>query len=201
MGLLSGSTAYLAGAIEFAQSPTSWREQIKRELLLPLGIRPYDPLMKPSFMSEAAKGDPSDYRKLLTVPKEQDKIWSALSEIRDIDRQYVYACDLVICSLPKMFTVGTFEELTIAATCNKPVLVHCPDGLISTWLPPMLARSSTEYWSHVHFNSWEVLYEHIRQIDNGDIEVDKLKWIFVSYFNDPSVKARITEINNAINDA
>jgi hypothetical protein len=165
-----------------------------------MGVRPYDPLVKPTFMSEMAKGNPSEYRKMLTSPSEQDKVWPALKEIRDIDRQFAYACDFMICSLPKLFTVGTFEELTIAVSCNKPVLLHSPDGLISTWLPPMLANTSQDYWANNHFNEWGPLYEHLRGINEGTAKVDNLKWIFLTYFNDPDVKPK-TELVNAAHDA
>jgi hypothetical protein len=200
MNLLRGSTVYLCGSIEHAQSPTSWREQIKRELLLPLGIKPYDPLAKPTFLSELAKGNPAEYRQMLIKPDQQERVFSALAEIRNLDRQFAYACDFMICNMPKVFTVGTFEELSIAAACNKPVLVYSPDGLISTWLPPMLAPNAEDYWSRVHFNEWDALYAHLRGIDDGSSGVDNLKWIFITYFNDPDIRKRMEPVdapNNA----
>lgn len=191
MGLLQGSTVYLAGAIEHENSPTSWRERIKRELLWPLGIKVYDPLVKPSFMSALAKGSPVEYRSMLKADPGREIVWPALAEIRDIDRQFAYACDFMICNMPLKFTVGTFEELTIAASCNKPVLVFSPDGIISTWLPPMLARSSTEFFDHVHFGQLYQLHEYVQQVDAGIAKVDKLKWIFLTYFNDCDIKAHV----------
>src|SRR5271169_4843367 len=111
--LLAGTSVYLAGAIEHEQSPSSWREKIKRELLYPLSVKVYDPLVKPSYLSELARGDPKSYRSMLldnqpkinsidlTVSRSpRDEVWPALAEIRYLDRQFAFDCNFMICNLP-----------------------------------------------------------------------------------------------------
>ena len=63
-----------------------------------------------------------------------------------------------------------------------------PDGVCSTWIPAQVADSLLEYTTEVHFPTWEKLYDHIRGIDAGIVDVDKYKWIFMTYFNDELVK-------------
>ena len=61
MNYLRGSSVYLTGAIDHSDDPRGWRKKITRELLLPMGVRVYDPLVKPSWLSPAARTNPSLY--------------------------------------------------------------------------------------------------------------------------------------------
>jgi hypothetical protein len=63
-----------------------------------------------------------------------------------------------------------------------------PDGIVSTWLPTQIANEIYEY-KDSHFDSWENLYNYISGVDGGTIRVDNWRWLFLSYFNDPDVKA------------
>ena len=54
MGLLKGSSVYLVGAVDHAEDPRKWRREIANDLLTPLSVRVYDPLVKPSWFDENA---------------------------------------------------------------------------------------------------------------------------------------------------
>lgn len=201
MNLLRGSTVYLAGSIDFHQDPRGWRNRIREELLTPLGVRVYDPLIKPSWFSPAARGNPNSYREALrsAAGGEEsntitDAAWEAMAQIRKADLRFASDANFVICSLPKVFTVGTMEELAVATNAGKPILFHLPDGAgTSTWLPVQVAKSMDEYLDSV-FYDWKSLYQRLLDIDAGRVRVDNYKWIFLSYFNDLAVKAVLDEI-------
>lgn len=194
MNRLNGVTVYLAGAIEHDTNAGSWRDYITKTILKPLGIRAYNPLYKPSFMSPKSRENVANLR--LDFNNGNAEAFEVFREIRDIDRRFAYACDFMICYLPKIMTIGTIEELTIASQSNKPVLLVCPDGLISTWLPAMLSNSRKEYYKHIHFTDWNSLDLYLNKLNSNLIEVDKLKWIFLSYFEDPIIKGIYNEIDN-----
>ena len=195
MNLLRNSTVYLAGAIDHFDDPRSWRTKITNELLLPMGVKVYDPLVKPSWLSEHAKVDLSCYTDLIrkslrneSMTYDDRQIWRGMKEVRQIDLRMAHSADFFIMSLPKRFTVGTLEELSVAAKAKKPILVHMPDGIVSTWLPTQIANEIHEYRDS-HFPDWNNLYEFLTSVNDGSRRVDNLRWIFTSYFNDPVVKA------------
>lgn len=213
MGLLAGSSAYLAGAIDSATDPNSWRNQITRDLFKPLGIKVYNPLIKPSWMSPNTKADPGLYKKSLQVIEQgglngfgkacvdewnSDEATnaaaigtSAMIEIRDVCLRMAADASFIVCSLPKTFTVGTFEELGLAKQCGKPILFHMPDGLdSSTWLPVQFSGGFfSSFYEESYFRGWDSLYQRIRDIDGQVREIDKAKWVFATYFNDPDIQS------------
>ena len=64
MNRLKGTTAYLAGSVDHHEDPRKWRKEVARNLLQPLGIGVYDPLVKPGWMCSQAKTSPGRYRPL-----------------------------------------------------------------------------------------------------------------------------------------
>lgn len=195
MSLLRGSSVYLAGAIDHIDDPKSWRHKITHSLLLPMGVKVYDPLVKPSWLSEYAKADLSCYIDLMgkllenkSLNYDDYQMWRGMKEVRQIDLRMAHSADFFIVSLPKKFTVGTLEELGIAAKSKKPILIHMPDGIVSTWLPTQIANEIHEY-KVSHFSEWDDIHKYLIGVDEGTIRVDNLRWVFMSYFNDPAVKA------------
>jgi nucleoside 2-deoxyribosyltransferase len=191
MNRLKGATAYLAGSVDHSEDPRKWRREIARDLLIPLGVGVYDPLIKPSWMCDYAKTSPGRYRDILNNPEHllQNDIWEGMAEVRKVDLRLAHSCDFMIVHLPKQFTVGTMEEISVAAAAGKPILVHAPDGCdISTWLPVQLASSPGEYRENHLFTNWFDLYSYIRGVDNGSLKVDNYKWIFITYSEDMDVR-------------
>lgn len=204
--LLKGSSVYLAGAVEHHEAPGNWRHDITKNLFDPMGVRVYNPLIKPDWVSEYGRHEnPSEYRKWMELYRRGARaegaaaVWDVLREIRVLCKQMVSYSDFVVVNFPKKFTVGTIEEMTLAAQSGKPILVHSPDGIVSTWLPNLLldsvlydnrfAKDGEEFFEQCHFEDWEDLYDYIKNVDSGLINVNKFKWLFMSYFNNDLVKA------------
>lgn len=214
MGLLKGSSVYLIGSIDHAEDPRKWRKQLTNDVLTPLGVKVYDPLVKPAWFSndkawygtfKSSYDEISFFKSYLRDPETEipnhDKAngWAKMKhhlvthrmqEIRKLCLSMVNSADFIIGKLPKQFTVGTLEELTIAANAGKPILLCLPDGMdTSTWLPAQVGNS---FWSN-SFSTMEELSSKIMSIDAGDADVDNYEWIFLSYFNDEDV---INEFSN-----
>lgn len=220
MGLLQGTSVYLIGAIDHAEDPRRWRREIAEELLLPLGVRVYDPLVKPSWFDVKALSE-DNYSEIklfrehlknpgnVIIPNRADSdrplakrlhqvlIEARMQEIRRFCLRMAHNADFIIGLLPKKFTVGTFEEISVAAQAGKPILLCMPDGIdVSTWLPAQIGNHWGSFFDD-SFTTMEELYERIRSIDSGDAEVDNFKWIFLSYFNDKVVKNEFPDHQSA----
>ena len=211
MNLLRGTTVYLAGAVDHHANPRLWREKIAKNIFQPMGVKVYDPLVKPSWLSNPATVNPATYREILSsshvyaaegtyndvIRDQDDVIWGGMMEVRNICLRMAANCDFMVVSLPKRFTVGTFEEISVAAKAGKPILFYMPDGVtVSTWLPTQVANSIEDF-SHNCFEVWSDLYEYLNKINAGTTSVDNFKWLFLSYFNDEKVKAIFNDLSNS----
>lgn len=184
MGLLSGTRTYLCGPIEFTADCVSWRTKM-HEFLGKLGVKVYDPLIKPDWYPALVREKPSAYVDIIKGKRTDidiKEVFDAMQFVVDVDLRLVNSCDWLICYLPKgVCTVGTIEELVVAANAGKPVFVFGPDKFPSTWIVPKLCNYSS--YDETFFDSIESLQTHIEGIDNGTVSLDGLKWIFLSYFN------------------
>lgn len=195
MGLLQGSKVYLIGAVDHAEDPRKWRRDITKNLLEPLGVRVYDPLIKPSWFNKEFPQlgtDPStdfiEFRDLLNgrIKSTEDKqlVNARMKAIRKLCLRMAHDADFIIGSLPKKFTMGTPEELGVAAHAGKPILLHLPDGFdTSTWLPAQIPS-----FFENSFTTMDKLYKRVLSINSGDVIVDNFEWMFLSYFNNKEVK-------------
>lgn len=200
MGLLQGTSVYLIGSVDHHKDPRKWRKDIATELLRPLGVKVYDPIVKPGWFNVEypLACDPSQdfivFKEALaagcggwtkeTKKLTEERMWA----VRELCLRMAHDCSFIIASLPKKFTVGTLEELGVAAAAKKPILVYLPDGAdTSTWLPAQMGKSLESFRKN-SFSTMEELYNRVREIDSGDADVDNLDWIFLSYFNDKVVK-------------
>jgi hypothetical protein len=199
MGLLDGTSVYLVGAIDHASDPHKWRRELTNNLLHPLGIKVYDPLVKPSWLDKVYPHIEDDvvsdflvFKRLLgeprSIPEEQhEMVWDRMHGIRELCLRYAHDCSFMIVNLPKQFTIGTLEEIGVAADAGKPVFFVLPDGpATSTWFPPQVYDRLEEFHEYT-FNSMEELSNHLRAIDSGDVAVDRLRWVFLHYFSDRNV--------------
>jgi len=195
MNKLKGSSVYLTGSIDHSEDPRKWRRDIANNLLLPLDIKVYDPLIKPGWLGDLGGCHPSTYNDAITSAVKDgyaDSVEShifndGIKKVRDIDLRFAHDCNFMICHLPKKPTFGTLEELKVATDAGKPILFHMPDGVVSTWIPAQVASTLDEYVSHCHFGTWDELYDYVIAVDSGKLDVDKFKWIFISYYEDPDV--------------
>lgn len=186
MGLLRNTKCYLAGPIEYADDKRGgvvWRNELTPKLE-DLGVRIYDPMRKPLWYPEITKGDPGKYVKQVINAKPGEDVRPAFDAIKFIEKadfRYIYDCEWVIVYLPKTFTVGTIDEIRAAVDAGKPIFVVSPDMIPSSWLMGMVATPET--WKEVFFRSMDDCLEHIKRIDKGQVALDPLPWIFLSYFN------------------
>lgn len=181
MNLLRNTRVYLAGAVEHDLNATSWRD-LATARLRRMGVYVYDPLVKPSWLDPICKGDPQAYRKVLNGTSSQltkAEVFFANEELRRICLSMVASADWIICYLPIKFTAGTFEEIYLAGNIGKPVLFITPDGIPSTWVPPIFTTSSK--MDETFFPTWDAFWEHLSAFDAGKVDYDKFKWLPISY--------------------
>lgn len=179
--MLSGTRVYLAGPVEWDQNAGSWRSLVT-EKLAKYSVQVYDPLVKPKWLPEVCHVNPKLYREALTgktINFSKELAYEANIVLRDFCLKCVSSADWIICWMPLKFTSGTFEEIYLAAQLNKPVLFCMPDGLTSTWIPPIF--STPETMDRTFFPNWDTLLNHVEGLDNGTIEMDPLKWLSVCY--------------------
>jgi hypothetical protein len=187
MGLLEGTTAYLSGPIEAATDATSWRNSVKSDLRS-LGIRPWDSLEKADWMLDYALADGAqqatwkskiinDAQEDVSALEERGNIYFGNRQIRQVGLRLAQAADFIICRMTGEFTAGTFEELALAA--GKPVLFWCDQKIPSMWLFDQFADLNK--WRDTFFTSWADLYGYLGMVDNKEVSIDPLKWIFLTW--------------------
>lgn len=197
MNLLANTRVYLAGAVEHDKGAKSWREQIT-ERLEPFHVQVYDPLVKPLWLPEICKKDPSLYRPALAgnCPElSKQDVYDANVDVRKLCLAHVAAADWIICYMPIKYTAGTFEEIYLARQLNKPVFFMIPDGVPSTWLLPLF--TTPEGQDLVFFKSWDAMFEHINKLDQGITAMDPYKWVSVMYprgVEDAKAKLQMKEV-------
>jgi len=183
MGLLQGSTVYLAGPIEKAKDSYSWREIIT-PALSNLGITIWNPLIKPNWFIKKCGEDTtpesqSEHLKIFkecidnTITHSYDAV-NALkinSIIRSTCLRLANSCDFMICYVNGR-TVGTFEELNCANNQGKPIIFLCENGLDSCW-------RFVQFEKAIFKNSIDEVIDFLSKIDNGTIKVDNAQWIFL----------------------
>lgn len=179
---LAGTRVYLAGPVEWAGAAAfSWREMATKRLT-PLGVTVYDPLVKPTWLRSDCKMDPAIYRQVLdgkSTSMTQQQVFDANETLRILCMKMVSSADWIICNLPKAVTVGTHGELHKAFELDKPVLFHAPDGMFTTWYPPMFSTAAKR--DTVWFKDWDALFGYVSKLDSGAEEMDPVKWFPVTY--------------------
>lgn len=213
MSLLKDATVYLSGPIEASSDPNSWRNQLRPKLEA-LGLVVWDPLIKPNWMHQVSGPEQASWKNALLEMKierfEQasglyspeftadsfmsdsrpalETIKQKNKQIRDVCLAITNACDLMIVKVDKnVFTVGTWEEVVVAAQQNKPVLfwVDGPRNFIpSMWLVDMF--DAYDKPEDVFFTSDDTLLDYLNRINDGTQVINNIKWAFRTYggFND-----------------
>jgi len=205
MGLLKGSSAYLIGSVDHHKNPNKWRKDITKDLLNPLGVNVYNPLMKPSWFQEeyplVDNVHPSkDFELFKAVLNNREckeftditPIENRMNAVRELCLRMANDCNFIIGFVPKKFTVGTWEEFGVAALSKKPILLYLPEGYdTSTWIPAQLNKSLNRFFED-SFTNIDDLYNRVKSIDSGDAKVNNLEWLFLSYFNNKDIKNELS---------
>ena len=195
MNLLKDTRCYLAGPVEQveADEAISWRKEMA-SFLSKIGVKAYDPLIKPPWLPPACHVDPKAYIPILEKTQEPTIYTDGMGSdvlitpevsieanhyMRMVDLRIVHAVDWILCFLPKKFTSGTFEEVYEGLRVGKPVLFCCPDGIVSTWLLAAVTRGTNH--SEYFFSNWDLLKKHVLEINRGQVLLDPVKWIFLAW--------------------
>ncbi len=176
MNRLKNTRAYLAGPIDrVADDGETWRRQIRHHLI-DLDIIWLDPLHKPIDLG-AEDSESRRQRRVNKLAGEFDLVADEMMQIRDIDIRLVNISDFLIVYIDiEVHAAGTYEELFLANSQNKPVLVciaqgkrECPDWLLAC-LP------------HEHiFDTWIDLHRYLRHIANDKVIEHLGRWVFFSW--------------------
>lgn len=200
--MLIGAKCYLSGAIEADQNASTWRNRLTPRLE-ELGITVWDPLVKPDWMSKVDGPTQSDWKKsianqtrllkdgttdqmvenTMAWSKDSEKLFEIVvknREIRKVCLKLAGHCDFMVVKIDKkMFTVGTWEELTVAVQRSIPVFILCDDKIPSMWLVDMLDA----YYKpdEVFFQTEDELIKYLNDISTGNIQVDKSDWASITF--------------------
>ena len=188
MNFLKGVSVYLSGAIEACQDKgTTWRQRLTPQLEKFL-MKVWDPLVKPDWMLKADGSTQISWKQLLIqhgIDSKSlyyvDNIRMKNSSLRETCCSLANNCNVMIIKIDKAtFTVGTWEEVVIGQRRGIPMFFLCPDDPIpSMWLLDMM--KAYKNYKDVFFQTEEDLLNHLRLIDKGITEVDRIAWIFKTY--------------------
>ncbi|KKN46365.1 hypothetical protein LCGC14_0673930 [marine sediment metagenome] len=171
MGELNGTRTYLCGAMSYIdiKSTETWRNYLT-PMLKSLGVRVFDPYDKPT---DIAIEDPEAQRELIS----QGCLYTAkegLDIIRAVDIRLVTISDFLIVNVDTdVYTVGTWEEVTLANQQNKPIITRIAQGRCHTppWILAMLPPSMI-------FSTWDQVEKYLRCIDSGKLTDNDNRWMF-----------------------
>jgi hypothetical protein len=172
---LRGTSCYLVGPIE--NDPTcgsDWRKYAA-SALAKFGVKIYNPLDRPTWMSPIAQFIPPAMSRneiVRALDTGFRPIMNAQSITRRICKRFVATCDFVFCYLTDTKTYGTTEELADAYAMGKPIIAVTPMGCPSLWLYDILR-------DEMQFDTVCGAIDYLRMIDNGTTELDAIKWIFI----------------------
>jgi len=173
MNRLSGMRTYLAGAMDrVPDGGLGWRKKIT-PLLQNLGATVLDPCDKPIEVGIEDEGS----RFLIDHYKETgqfDKIRKEYGVIRTLDLRCIDISDFIIASIDTdVHACGTYEEITIANSQKKPVLIWCQQGkkAAPNWLFFMLPHE------HI-FGSLEDLIGYLEHVSSADTVEHYKRWFF-----------------------
>jgi nucleoside 2-deoxyribosyltransferase len=179
MGLLKNSIVYLAGPVEHSGDATTWRDDFSA-FLDPKGVRIFNP-MKPPDWTSYTKHPPRAIHKAMMGQESslsREKAFEVQREILTVCKRMVAAADWVICRMPRVFTVGTIDELAIAKYCGKPVMFWVDKTIPSSWAVYFTCDTVDDLKEYFSYSA-EELKAKIVAIDNGEISLDPLKWMFI----------------------
>ena len=170
---LTGMRTYLAGAMDrVADGGVGWRNRIS-PILKSMGITVLNPCDKPVEVGLEDEGTRAEIEHL-KFTKQYDKIRNDYGVIRTLDLRCVDISDFIIASIDtNVHACGTYEEIAVANSQKKPVLIWCQQGKHNApnWLFFMLPHQ------HI-FGSLDALLEYLVNVDTGrDIKHYK-RWFF-----------------------
>ena len=173
MNNLKKMTTYLVGSIDRCpNNGIQWRESIT-PWLESRGVTVFNPNSKP-FMDH--HGSDAEARKEINKLKLEGKfkeIREKYSYIRTCDLRMVDKADFIIANIDtKIYSVGTYEEITLANRQKKPILCHLVNGFddCPNWLILMLPH---EFF----FDSWTNMKVYLDHV-NLNLKPNLNRWYY-----------------------
>ena len=173
MNRLDGMRTYLAGAMDrVPDGGLGWRVSITPPLQK-LGVTVLDPCNKPIEVGIEDEGS----RELIKKYKKTGqfhKIRKECGVIRTLDLRCIDISDFIIASIDiDVHACGTYEEIAIANSQKKPVLIWCQQGKENApnWLFFMLPHQ------HI-FGSLECLMDYLSHVNSAKNIEHYKRWFF-----------------------
>lgn len=183
MNKLRGSRCYLCGAMDRApDSGKAWRRNLREDLRW-LGLHWLDPTRKPTKVGKEDDESRLRRRQAKKLGHYAD-IREEMKQIRHVDLRMVDICDFLIVNLDlEIHACGTYEEIFLANSQKKPVLIHVEQGKAKTpdWL---FGTLPDEYF----FGSWADLTEFLIGIASGEIEDSHSRWGFFDWMGEDPIR-------------
>lgn len=170
MGILYKTRFYLAGPIQFTVDGESWRDSVEKTLGS-RGINVFNPYRKPFVDPKYLEGKADQIQMKEWVKEGKlDLIADKMRCIRSSDLALSEKSDAGIFYFnPKIFTIGTTEELTNMNRAKRPCFVLWDSDEPCFWLMGMLKLKYI-------YRTWDSLLQTIADIDDGKIEPDSRRW-------------------------
>lgn len=170
---LTGMRTYLAGAMDrVADGGVGWRNRIS-PMLKSMGVTVLNPCDKPVEVGIEDSQTRGEIERLKSS-RQYDKIRKTYGVIRTLDLRCVDISDFIIASIDiNVHACGTYEEVSVANSQKKPVLIWCQQGKENApnWLFFMLPHQ------HI-FGSLEELLEYLANVHAGRDHNHYKRWFF-----------------------
>ena len=170
---LTGMRTYLAGAMDrVADGGVGWRNRIS-PMLKSMGVTVLNPCDKPVEVGIEDSQTRGEIERLKSS-RQYDKIRKTYGVIRTLDLRCVDISDFIIASIDiNVHACGTYEEVAVANSQKKPVLIWCQQGKENApnWLFFMLPHQ------HI-FGSLDELLEYLANVHSGRDHNHYKRWFF-----------------------
>ena len=170
---LTGMRTYLAGAMDRgADGGVGWRNRIS-PMLKSMGFTVLNPCDKPVEVGIEDSQTRGEIERLKSS-RQYDKIRKTYGVIRTLDLRCVDISDFIIASIDiNVHACGTYEEVSVANSQKKPVLIWCQQGKENApnWLFFMLPHQ------HI-FGSLDELLEYLANVHSGRDHNHYKRWFF-----------------------
>lgn len=177
MNRLRGMRAYLCGAMGFTlDNGMAWRQMIGDHLRSDFDVTVLDPTNKPIDIG-AETLENKEHRLSLKEAGAWDQINREMKIIRCVDLRMVDISDFSIVNVDiSVYTVGTWEEVTLANRQKKPIIFHieqgkrcCPD-----WVFGMVPHQFV-------MDEWSDVLEYLMHVDSDPLVEHMKRWYFFNF--------------------
>lgn len=166
--------AYLCGPIDRCPDDgKTWRDEISPKLK-DVGVVVLNPLNKPSIGVALEDKENREKRKKEKRKGNFAEVTRLMKEIRNIDLRMVDMSDFLIVNLDlDVYPTGTMEEIFLANSQKKPILIMCKQGIsnIPDWFFGTVPHQ-------MFFSSWDSILIYLKGVDNGDFIDYTDRWRF-----------------------